>query len=238
VESTTRQIFPGVVERFQKSAEWHKEHGAQPLFGAFWNLCINARFPGQKRIHCLPHADRKNIVGICALLVFEEPGSKLSFMKLQHIRNSDHTPTEHFNHTKRSWLVIWQAGVVIELPPWTLLLYPSSLLYHFNIDIDGMSSELLFKVRYSPAVSDIKFVNTIGDEYPTPANSRPMQEGDEEGRGSLVYFNQATMYQSSETGYHLLRSAVEAGHSGKTDFSTDAQQAFTKYSTFIRYPNL
>ena len=47
------------------------------------------------------------------------------------------SPIERFNHTKRSWLVIWEASVVIELPPWTLLLYPSSLLYHFNIDIDG-----------------------------------------------------------------------------------------------------
>jgi hypothetical protein len=45
-----------------------------------------------------------------------------------------------FNHTMRSWLVIWEAGVVIELPPWVLLLYPSSLLYHFNIDIDGKCS--------------------------------------------------------------------------------------------------
>ena len=45
----------------------------------------------------------------------------------------------HFNHTMRSWLVIWEAGVVIELPPWVLLLYPSSLLYHFNIDVNGQS---------------------------------------------------------------------------------------------------
>lgn len=45
--------------------------------------------------------------------------------------------TAKFNHTQRTWLVIWEAGVVIELPPWVLVLYPSSLLFHFNIDIDG-----------------------------------------------------------------------------------------------------
>ena len=28
---------------------------------------------------------------------------------------------------------------MIELPPWVLLLYPSSLLYHFNIDVGGES---------------------------------------------------------------------------------------------------
>jgi hypothetical protein len=30
--------------------------------------------------------------------------------------------------------------VVIELPPWTMVAYPSSLLYHFNIDITGKRS--------------------------------------------------------------------------------------------------
>ena len=45
----------------------------------------------------------------------------------------------NFNHTMRSWLVIWEAGVMIELPPCVLLLYPSSLPYHFSIDVDGVS---------------------------------------------------------------------------------------------------
>jgi hypothetical protein len=44
---------------------------------------------------------------------------------------------DEFNHTQRSWIVIWELGVVVELPPWVLLAYPSSLLYHFNIDING-----------------------------------------------------------------------------------------------------
>lgn len=42
-----------------------------------------------------------------------------------------------FNHQKRSWLVLWEAGVVVELPPWVLVAYPSSLFFHFNIDIQG-----------------------------------------------------------------------------------------------------
>jgi hypothetical protein len=44
-----------------------------------------------------------------------------------------------FNHTQRTWLVIWEAGVIVELPPWVLAIYPSSLFYHFNIDVNGMS---------------------------------------------------------------------------------------------------
>lgn len=27
--------------------------------------------------------------------------------------------------------------MVIQLPPWVVVLYPSSLIYHFNIDING-----------------------------------------------------------------------------------------------------
>lgn len=42
-----------------------------------------------------------------------------------------------FDDTRKSWLVLWEAGVAIQLPAWTMLLYPSSLFYHFNIDIDG-----------------------------------------------------------------------------------------------------
>lgn len=71
-----RQVFPGVAERFDRSAKWYESQGIRPLFGVYWNLCINAEFPGQARIHCGPHADRKNIVGICTLLVYERPGGE------------------------------------------------------------------------------------------------------------------------------------------------------------------
>jgi hypothetical protein len=39
---------------------------------------------------------------------------------------------------------------------------------------------------------------TDGWQHPTLWNFRPIKEGDEFSRGSLVYFNQATMYQPSE----------------------------------------
>lgn len=55
---------------------------------------------------------------------------------------------KRFNHSRRSWLVLWEAGVVIELPPWTILAYPSALLYHFNIDIDGKLLVLCYSYIY------------------------------------------------------------------------------------------
>ncbi|KAF8225685.1 hypothetical protein L208DRAFT_1055584, partial [Tricholoma matsutake] len=197
VEQVMWQVFPRVAKCFDESSSWYKKRGIVPLFGMYWNLCINASFPNQVQVHCGPHADQKNIVGICTLLVYELPG-------------------KNFNHTMRSWLVIWEAGVVIELPPWVLLLYPSSLLYHFNIDIHA-----------------IQFLATDGLQRPTPANSRPITAGDECSRGSLVYFNQATMYQTSETGYATIGEAVEAGDLGKVDYRMSAQAVFTKYAKYF-----
>ncbi len=73
-------IFPGVAKRFDTSAQWHKEtYDIEPLFGYFWNLCINGLFPGQKRIHCLPHADAKNIIGVCLLAIYELPGKHVLY---------------------------------------------------------------------------------------------------------------------------------------------------------------
>ena len=73
--SIVKLIFPGVARRFETSADWHiRTYGFEPLFGYYWNLCVNGLFFGQKRIHCLPHADAKNIVGVCLLAIFLIPG--------------------------------------------------------------------------------------------------------------------------------------------------------------------
>ena len=66
-----------------------------------------------------------------------------------------------------------------------------------------------------------------------PGSSEPIVDGDDSGRGSLAYFNQASMFQASETGYGSIAAAKRAGVSGRTDFGRDAQQAFTDSATFI-----
>lgn len=188
-------VFPGVAARFTRSAKWHlKRYGITPLFGVFWNLCINGIFKGQSCIHTLSQADFKNNAGICVLVIYEQLGKK-------------------FNHAKRSWIVLWEAGMAIQLPPWVMAAYPSSLFSCYNID-----------------VCDIKFVTTDGDERPTPENSTPLEPGDHKGRGSLIFFNQATMYQSSETNHAATKLA---GYSGKTDYPQSIQEGFEKFGTYI-----
>ena len=42
-----------------------------------------------------------------------------------------------FNSKHRSWLVVWEAGIVVELPPWVPVVYPSGLFLHCNVDVHG-----------------------------------------------------------------------------------------------------
>ncbi|KAK6997014.1 hypothetical protein R3P38DRAFT_3069310 [Favolaschia claudopus] len=81
--------------RFRADAAWHKQrHGIEPMFGLFWNFCLNVVLPGQRRIHCDPHADMKNQIGVCVLLIYLLEG----FV---------------FDDDLYTWLVIWEAGVAV-----------------------------------------------------------------------------------------------------------------------------
>ncbi|TFK72417.1 hypothetical protein BDN72DRAFT_894773 [Pluteus cervinus] len=192
------RLFPGTLKRYDRNAAWHFErYGIKRLFDPFWNFCFNACYSGQDRVHCRPHTDHKNIVGVCVVIPYLLPDSK-------------------FDYKRRSWLVIWEAGVIIEMPPWTAAIYPSSLFFHFNIDIQ-----------------DIEFIETYGDSLPERKASEP---GDEKGRGSMVFFNQASMFQSSELDFDTVAAAKLAGHNGATDFPADVQAAFQKYSQFVGIP--
>lgn len=76
--------------------------------------------------------------------------------------------------------------------------------------------------------SDIKFVTTLPEvETPTPNNSEPLSY--DEGRSSIVWFNEATMYTPSETGFPSLSAARDAGHSGKTSYSADVKRSFADH---------
>ncbi|KIJ34806.1 hypothetical protein M422DRAFT_51751 [Sphaerobolus stellatus SS14] len=66
----------------------------------FWNLCITAWFLVEKlpkQIHCKPHVDWKNIVSVCVLIVYT-------------------IPSFNFDHKQPSWIVLWEIGLVIQLP--------------------------------------------------------------------------------------------------------------------------
>ncbi|KAF9025383.1 hypothetical protein BDP27DRAFT_1351787 [Rhodocollybia butyracea] len=183
--SILKQHFPAIAERYTSALNYmKKEHGIEAQFGLFFNFCLNAAREGTKRVFCKPHVDWKNLAfGVCMIFVYG-----------------------HFDHREKCWLVIWEAGIALELPPGAFLFYPSSLFLHFNIDL-----------------SHLPIVTTPNGERPTRENSKPLyfcgckshpKDGawaQAEGRGSMVWFNQASMFQTSETGMNTLKDARVAG---------------------------
>ena len=50
--------------------------------------------------------------------------------------------------------------------------------------------------------------------------------GDDKCHGSIVFFNQASMYMTSETDFPTLSAARAVGQIGKVSFPASAQKAF------------
>jgi hypothetical protein len=69
---------------------------------------------------------------------------------------------------------------------------------------------------------DVDFVITHNGELPNKNNTTPLDGAD--GRGSCVWFNQATMFQSSELGYNTVQDAADAG----VDTTCDAKALLQK----------
>jgi hypothetical protein len=49
-----------------------------------------------------------------------------------------------FDSKEKSWLVIWEADIVVELPPGVFFLYPSSIFFHCNVHRKGKSDFINF----------------------------------------------------------------------------------------------
>ncbi|KAJ8094090.1 hypothetical protein PM082_023298 [Marasmius tenuissimus] len=169
-----KRVFPAIAKRYKDCSEYLEEkyNMPAPYGGHFYNFCLNGPKGDIRRVHCDPHVDYKNIaLGVCMIFVYG-----------------------HFNHREKCWLAIWEAGVAFELPPGVFLFYPSSLFLHFNADL-----------------KDLTFVTTPDGSKPTPKNSRPLyccgkpEAGTHDknweeaiGRGSMVWYNQASVFQYSE----------------------------------------
>ena len=63
-------------------------------------------------------------------------------------------------------------------------------------------------------------------------NSTSIEAGDEEGRASLVFFNQASMYRCSTLDGSSVIEADGNGIDTTTDYGEDIQQAFQKMTNY------
>ncbi|KAH9910298.1 uncharacterized protein B0H18DRAFT_1180631 [Fomitopsis serialis] len=78
------------------------------------------------------------------------------------------------------------------------------------------------------AYADLKFIHTDGS-VPTIHNCKAIP-GDDCGRGSMVWFNMATMLQTSESGHPTLKQAAEAGATTTLDYNVEVERLFPKTS--------
>ncbi|KAK0461844.1 uncharacterized protein EV420DRAFT_1477567 [Desarmillaria tabescens] len=173
--------FPGIYIRFQNCVQYMKKkyrrrkRPVEARFGVFFNFCLNHSRRGQgiRRVQCWPHVDKANLaIGVCVIFIYGK-----------------------FDHTRFCWLVIWEARpIIIQLPPGVFLVYPSSLFYHFNIDIQDLDRHL---------------VTTKDGAYPTLENVESLWSEDED-QGSCVWFNQATMFQSAELNVTTMKAGRKA----------------------------
>jgi hypothetical protein len=91
----------------------------------------------------------------------------------------------------------------------------------------------LYAVRQFDWPADLKVVVTDG-AAPTLDNSDELRNRRDLGRGSFVFFNQASMFTGPETGFDTLSNARKNGHSGHSDFGANAKEAFAKAGMFFR----
>lgn len=93
-------------------------------------------FEGQRSVSTPPHADSKNQVLVCLMLVYvlKSGGAYGQFSSFRALMKSF---AVRFNDAQRIWLWLWEADAAIQLPAWTLAAYPSALFYHFNLDAHG-----------------------------------------------------------------------------------------------------
>ncbi|KAI4521716.1 hypothetical protein K525DRAFT_269594 [Schizophyllum commune Loenen D] len=209
VSAFVRSHFPRIVERIEGAAKAIKAmfgDDIRPKYGRrlgdeegiFYNFCANAPrpFAGIPRVHCSPHVDHKNLaICVCVILIYG-----------------------HFNHRERCWLVIWEAGLIIELPPGVMLAYPSSLFFHWNVDVCDLDKA--------------EIVVTEDGQKPDleKGNTKPLTDHEKwdkaHGRGSMVWFNQATLFQSAELGVKTIKAATARRMNATSDYRSMVESGY------------
>ncbi|PBK98511.1 hypothetical protein ARMGADRAFT_1026501 [Armillaria gallica] len=174
VSRLTASEFPGIGERFLRCIAYMMDvYEITPLFGLYWNFCLNFWRENIPRVFCDPHVDKNNLA--CG-------GNSI----LE--RNAG-----------------WSSGRGV-----SLLSYLQEWFYYIEV------------------------VTTPDGEVPNAKNSHPLYNQWDEGeeRGSCVWFNQATMFQSSELGIATMKKAREDGREVDIDFSEMVRS--NKFLTFSR----
>lgn len=80
---------------------------------------------------------------------------------------------------------------------------------------------------------DLEIVFTADDvSVPTRENSWNV-DSDLDGRRSVVWYNQASMFQTSKTGFPTLKEARANGFEGILDFGATVEEVFKKVAIVL-----
>ena len=110
--------------------------------------------------------------------------------------------------------MLWEAGIVIQIPIGVLFLYPSALIMHFNIKREGQ----LVSGSYGCVKSDlccfpdIQILVTPDGAPPTPSNSVPIGSRKDQERGarcSMVWFTQGSIFRSAALAFTTVEETKE-----------------------------
>ncbi|KIY61492.1 hypothetical protein CYLTODRAFT_427517, partial [Cylindrobasidium torrendii FP15055 ss-10] len=184
---------------------WEK-YRIRPMYGLYWNFCLNWG-RGSRFVKCLPHVDAMNIaIGLCTIYIYGV-----------------------FKSNELCWLCIWDAGIIVQIPPGVALTYPSALFYHFNYDIKDLKQhiernewEQLCKAFETADITGMRDVEILVSSTEPTKETREQCKGLGEDamymRGSCVFFNQATMFQTAELGMETIKEAKAAGMNTDCDW--------------------
>lgn len=97
-----------------------------------------------------------------------------------------------FDSKRRAWLVLWELGVIVEMPKGCAIAFPSALILHYNADIITERDE-------------------VSGQVPPGLTGSV--------RGSLVLFTQARLFSMATLG-ETITEARARGRDADTTFDT------------------
>lgn len=129
----------------------------------------------------------------------------------------------------------------MQVPAGVFVIYPSALLLHFNVHIEGAPPNSFELVVQMPSREVDVLVVTKDGSPPTPENAIPFCASNSQngGRGSMVWFTQASMLISAELPTDSIKQAdqlnQEASAKGGATISTTYDAASAMKEGFFPY---
>ena len=205
---------------------------AKPMFGLWYNYCINGARPGTdvEGVSCFPHTDGQNLaLMMCVLFIY---GKCILFCHSQHslltIAQENSIPRKRHG---------WPFGKLVQLLN-SQLEFSSIIHLPCSCTLTSISlARFCLSILHhllTLCIPDLdRYLVTTNDGAP-PKPDNAVRINGVKGRGSIVLFNQASLFQFAEVGLPI-GDAQDMGLATDTDNQTYISQmpVFNMQSTTI-----